>query len=106
MEQSELIRRRAHQIWEAEGRPEGREAEHWARAQDELRQEGALDEDDALGRGYQDDTSSAPAGLMPEDAGPADGHIIEAGEGGTAGGPDEADEALRSPVSPQVPDQK
>lgn len=26
------IRRRAHEIWEREGRPEGREREHWDRA--------------------------------------------------------------------------
>ena len=26
------IRERAHQIWEEEGRPEGREREHWERA--------------------------------------------------------------------------
>jgi Protein of unknown function (DUF2934) len=26
------IRARAHQIWEEEGRPEGREAEHWEKA--------------------------------------------------------------------------
>lgn len=100
MEQSERIRQRAHQIWEADGRPEGREAEHWARAQEELRQEGALEEDDALAEGYQDDTSSAATrDLGTDDIGSADGHIIEAGEGGTAGGPDEADEALQSPVS-------
>lgn len=32
----EAIRRRAHEIWEREGRPEGREAEHWERARAEL----------------------------------------------------------------------
>jgi hypothetical protein len=26
------IRRRAHDVWEEEGRPEGRDREHWARA--------------------------------------------------------------------------
>jgi len=26
------IRRRAHQIWEDEGRPDGKESEHWERA--------------------------------------------------------------------------
>ncbi|HCJ29065.1 MAG TPA: DUF2934 domain-containing protein [Pseudomonas sp.] len=36
MNADERIRERAHQIWEAEGRPEGREAEHWARARDEI----------------------------------------------------------------------
>jgi hypothetical protein len=29
----EDIRRRAHAIWEAEGRPDGREKEHWAQAE-------------------------------------------------------------------------
>ena len=30
------IRERAYQIWEAEGRPEGQEAEHWQRAREEM----------------------------------------------------------------------
>ncbi|WP_207485726.1 DUF2934 domain-containing protein [Arenibaculum pallidiluteum] len=30
------IRRRAHAIWEAEGRPEGRHDEHWRQAASEL----------------------------------------------------------------------
>jgi hypothetical protein len=32
----EQIRQRAYEIWEREGRPEGREAEHWRMAADEL----------------------------------------------------------------------
>jgi hypothetical protein len=32
----ENIRRRAHQIWEGEGRPEGKDAEHWERAAREI----------------------------------------------------------------------
>ncbi|WP_187969420.1 DUF2934 domain-containing protein [Aquibium microcysteis] len=35
----EQLRQRAYRIWEAEGRPEGREAEHWARAERELADE-------------------------------------------------------------------
>ena len=31
-EDEEDRRRRAYAIWEREGRPEGRDAEHWARA--------------------------------------------------------------------------
>ncbi|MBV8568725.1 MAG: DUF2934 domain-containing protein [Methylobacteriaceae bacterium] len=31
------IRARAHQIWEEEGRPEGRDREHWERAEREVR---------------------------------------------------------------------
>jgi hypothetical protein len=30
------IRNLAHRFWEEEGRPEGREAEHWRRAQEKL----------------------------------------------------------------------
>ncbi len=30
--QTERIRQRAHELWEQEGRPEGRQNEHWARA--------------------------------------------------------------------------
>ncbi|MGN6551425.1 MAG: DUF2934 domain-containing protein [Pararhizobium sp.] len=32
MDREERIRRRAHEIWEREGRPEGREQEHWDKA--------------------------------------------------------------------------
>jgi hypothetical protein len=33
---SEKIRQRAHELWEAEGRPEGRELEFWLLAEREL----------------------------------------------------------------------
>jgi hypothetical protein len=33
----ELVRQRAFQIWETEGRPEGRDVEHWLRAEAEVR---------------------------------------------------------------------
>lgn len=36
----ERIRQRAHELWEEEGHPEGREADHWQRAERELRGEG------------------------------------------------------------------
>jgi hypothetical protein len=38
----ERVRRRAYEIWEAEGRPEGKEFDHWARAElDVAAEEGA-----------------------------------------------------------------
>jgi Protein of unknown function (DUF2934) len=37
----ERIRERAHRIWEEEGRPDGREAEHWHRASTEVDAEAA-----------------------------------------------------------------
>lgn len=36
MDDEQRIRERAHAIWEADGRPEGREKEHWQRACREL----------------------------------------------------------------------
>lgn len=33
------VRQRAHEIWEREGRPEGRDREHWAQAEAELASE-------------------------------------------------------------------
>jgi hypothetical protein len=33
------IEARAHQIWEQEGRPDGREKEHWEQAQREISEE-------------------------------------------------------------------
>ena len=37
--QTERIRQRAHELWEQEGRPEGRQEEHWARAGREIETE-------------------------------------------------------------------
>jgi ElaB/YqjD/DUF883 family membrane-anchored ribosome-binding protein len=34
--QTERVRQRAHELWEQEGRPEGLQGEHWARACREL----------------------------------------------------------------------
>jgi len=36
MSDEQRIRDRAYEIWEAKGRPEGQEAEHWAQARDEV----------------------------------------------------------------------
>lgn len=92
--QDDHIRHRAYEIWEAEGRPEGREAQHWAQARDELGESGFPNDNALLEE--EEDLSELPADFVPEDSGQSDGRIIEAGEGGTAGGLDEAEEALVS----------
>lgn len=38
-DREQKIRERAHQIWLDEGRPVGREEEHWRRASEEIRVE-------------------------------------------------------------------
>lgn len=35
-DRDERIRKRAHEIWEQEGRPDGKEQDHWERAEREL----------------------------------------------------------------------
>lgn len=39
----ERIRRRAHELWESEGHPQGRDADHWAQAEAEIRGAGAVE---------------------------------------------------------------
>lgn len=39
----ERIRRRAHELWESEGRPHGRDSDHWTQAEAEIRGAGALE---------------------------------------------------------------
>lgn len=49
MDKEERIRRRAHAIWESEGRPFGEEARHWEQARREIEEsetaEGSGEED-------------------------------------------------------------
>jgi hypothetical protein len=61
-EKEERIRLRAHEIWEREGRPEGKEAEHWERASREIESEEAGENQDEGGRSGADqgDVSSHP----------------------------------------------
>lgn len=40
--QEELIRKRAYRIWEEEGRPTGKDKEHWERARAEIEEEAAM----------------------------------------------------------------
>jgi hypothetical protein len=41
-DREQRIRRRAHQIWEQTGKPEGRADDHWRQAEIEVEQEHAL----------------------------------------------------------------
>lgn len=43
----ERIRRRAHEIWEREGRPDGKHDEHWSRAEREVQAEGGTATEDS-----------------------------------------------------------
>ena len=36
MDTDERVRERAYQLWEAEGKPEGQDFEHWMRAREEI----------------------------------------------------------------------
>ena len=60
LDKDELIRARAHQIWESEGCPEGQEADHWARATAEI--DGGTAKPDAV-------ESAADAGERAEEEG-------------------------------------
>jgi hypothetical protein len=47
----ERIKQRAHELWESEGRPEGRDADHWSQAEQELHSQ--TGEGDQTGGGDQ-----------------------------------------------------
>jgi hypothetical protein len=69
----EQIRRRAQEIWEAEGRPEGQHDRHWQQAEQEL-----------FGGGELPKTSSPAhhsATTIPEGGGRAGSHVVPAEEG-------------------------
>ena len=85
MPDEERIRRRAHEIWEREGRPEGRHEEHWARARREVEAEEGGSPPGAAG-----------SDASPTDTAPGSAGADRAGGGGSPPPPDaEASEAAR-----------
>jgi hypothetical protein len=87
VDQHEEIRRRAYQLWEEEGRPEGAELRHWLQACDELAgddehemMQELIDKDDrddaALlqGAGESGDLDTPP--VTPPDSSAAEGTAI------------------------------
>ena len=65
----EKIRDRAYQIWEREGRPEGREALHWQMAKEELTREDTAERDPLAAKGSP--TNEKPAKAKSTPLGPA-----------------------------------
>lgn len=59
----EQIRRRAYEIWQREGCPEGREREHWEQA---VRETGATEEE--VTTAVENASSEPPAGNKPKSA--------------------------------------
>jgi hypothetical protein len=48
----EQISKRAREIWEREGRPEGRDKEHWLQAEAELHEESSKGQNDQNGQNF------------------------------------------------------
>lgn len=78
-DREEQIRARAHQIWEEEGRPQGREQEHWEKAAREMEGHQAFNEGAFAGIGSE----PQPGDKLP-DGGRANEHDI--GVGGVGNG--------------------
>ena len=64
MDREERIRQRAHEIWEREGRPEGREQQHWYQALEEItvEEEGSLS---SAGRKIRNRSPYPPQSTQP-----------------------------------------
>jgi Protein of unknown function (DUF2934) len=56
-EAKQIIRERAHALWEADGRPEGRELQYWLRAEQELLAELVAGEEEDPSTREQEDRS-------------------------------------------------
>jgi hypothetical protein len=89
-DREERIRQRAHQLWEADGRPEGRHDHHWSQAEREI------DAADPAHEGPTHGTPVAPGSAIP-DVRSAD----------PAGMPDDkrrpvADDGATAPASPKM----
>jgi hypothetical protein len=65
---SDLVRERAHLIWEREGRPDGRDAEHWAQAEREIDNEATARRRAEAMTVTADDDPTRPAGAAVDDA--------------------------------------
>lgn len=78
---STLIEARAYQIWEQEGRPEGRALEHWRRAELELQTQSRVAVPDATGNEDPDSDLASDGVLVQIQT----GMITEFGPDGRAG---------------------
>ncbi|SIQ83384.1 Protein of unknown function [Paracoccus thiocyanatus] len=100
MEEQDKIRERAHQIWESEGRPSGREVEHWQQAERELRDgaatAGVTDHEDAAG---MQAPPGQPAGeTRPEPEVAQAAAALATGQGAGAGDTDAAGRTAAQPA--------
>jgi hypothetical protein len=94
------IRRRAYELWEAEGMPAGIEAEHWLAAEREMA--GNDHQSPSLGEPTMPSVS-VPGIRSADDGGATDAVRAEPDEAGvaprTAGAPNPAPDTSRSPVA-------
>lgn len=85
----ERIRERAHQIWENEGRPDGREMQHWEQASREIDAESTgqgVDTGKVLPPGSGAGSQGLASGLQPGGSIPSGGPGTGVGSVGTGGG--------------------
>lgn len=59
-DREDRLRQRAYAIWEAEGRPDGREHEHWAQAECDLAPNQAPEEQPALPAAAETSSAKKP----------------------------------------------
>lgn len=88
MDKTEQIRQHAYRLWQAAGSPDGQDAQHWQEAEEQLREEGKLDE---FGPPADlPDLALAPSSNSGTSASAEPEQVMEADDGGIFGSPDEA----------------
>jgi hypothetical protein len=80
-DREDQVRARAHAIWEAEGRHDGRQDEHWKQAEGEFEKaSGSAPTQEAPAEGEADGGSSDAARSAPTQERPAEGDRLTSGQ--------------------------
>lgn len=82
-DREEKIRQRAYELWEAEGRPDGKQQEHWERAAREIEAEEA---GESASKGSDSDSSGLPGDLQAGGTMPGSSPDTSEGSFGNGGG--------------------
>lgn len=96
----ERIRRRAHELWESEGRPHGRDSDHWTQAEAEIRGAGALEPTEKAAGSRKKPATSKAAGKSTRAAAESLSEVASTPAEGTKSAP--AKPAKAKPAAPKA----
>jgi hypothetical protein len=106
MDREELIKARAHAIWEQEGRPDDRAAEHWERAEREIDSEAAKEGGNEETGAALTSTAQAEADSANESGGNPETLLTDSAEGSAILHEDVTGSPQDAPLGKKAPSKK